>query len=69
MNLAEAGFTVINASYRLAPNHHFHAQIEDVALIVQWVIDHAEEYHLDLDNLFMIGDSVGAHLASMYCCI
>ncbi|WP_455453789.1 alpha/beta hydrolase [Streptococcus salivarius] len=69
MNLAEAGFAVINASYRLAPDHHFPCQIEDVALIVQWVIDHAEEYHLDLDNLFVIGDSVGAHLASMYCCI
>ena len=69
MNLAEAGFAVINASYRLATNHHFPAQIEDVALIVQWVLDHAEDYQLDLDNLFMIGDSVGAQLATMYCCI
>ena len=69
MNLAEAGFAVINASYRLAPNHHFPAQLEDVALIVQWGLGHTEEYHLDLDNLFMIGDSVGTQLAAMYCCI
>lgn len=69
MTLAEAGFAVINASYRLAPKHRFPCQIEDVVLIVQWVLDNAEEYHLNLDNLFIIGDSVGAQLASMYSCI
>ena len=66
MYLASQGFAVVNASYRLAPKHTFPAPLEDVGAMVEWVVDHAEEYGLDLSNLFFVGDSAGAHLATAY---
>ena len=69
MYLATQGFAVVNASYRLAPKHTFPAPLEDVGAMVEWVVDHAEEYGLDLSNLFFVGDSAGAHLATAYTAI
>ena len=66
MYLATQGFAVVNASYRLAPKHTFPAPLEDVGAMVEWVVDHAEEYGLDVSNLFFVGDSAGAHLATTY---
>ena len=66
MYLAAQGFAVVNASYRLAPKNTFPAPLEDVGAMVEWVVDHAEEYGLDLSNLFFVGDSAGAHLATAY---
>ena len=66
MYLATQGFAVVNASYRLAPKHTFPAPLEDVGAMVEWVVDHAEEYGLDVSNLFFVGDSAGAHLATAY---
>ena len=66
MYLASQGFAVVNASYRLAPKHTFPAPLEDVGAMVEWVVDHAEEYGLDVSNLFFVGDSAGAHLATAY---
>ena len=69
MYLATQGFAVVNASYRLAPKHTFPAPLEDVGAMVEWVVDHAEEYGLDISNLFFVGDSAGAHLATAYTAI
>lgn len=66
MYLAIQGFAVVNASYRLAPKHTFPAPLEDVGAMVEWVVDHAEEYGLDISNLFFVGDSAGAHLVTAY---
>ena len=69
MYLASCGFAVINASYRLAPRHTFPAPLEDVGKMVEWVFHHSDEYGLDLLNLFFVGDSAGAHLATAYTAI
>ena len=66
MYLATQGFAVMNASYRLAPKHTFPAPLEDVGAMVEWTVNHAEEYGLDVSNLFFVGDSAGAHLATAY---
>lgn len=67
MSLAQRGFAVVNFSYRLAPEWKFPAQLEDVHLAFEWTREHAEEYGFDLDNLFAVGDSAGAHLLGLYC--
>lgn len=66
MYLATQGFAVVNASYRLAPKYTFPAPLDDVGAMVEWVVDHAEEYGLDVSNLFFVGDSAGAHLVTAY---
>lgn len=66
MDLAQRGFTVVNFSYRLAPENIIPAAHEDINSVFTWIADNAEEYHIDLDKLFMVGDSAGANLGSMY---
>ena len=66
MSLAQRGFAVVNFTYRLAPEYKFPAQLEDVNLVMEWVLRNGDEYGLDTGNIFMVGDSAGAHLAGLY---
>jgi acetyl esterase/lipase len=69
MAMAQKGFAVITCNYRLGPTHHFPNQLVDIDLLMQFIIKHAKQYALDTENVFMIGDSAGAHLSSLYQCI
>ncbi len=66
MSLAQRGFAVVNFTYRLAPEYKFPAALEDTNLVVQWMLEHAQEYALDTEHVFMVGDSAGAHLLGLY---
>lgn len=69
MFLATQGFTVVNFNYRLAPDHVYPSPLEDINRLVQWTIDNNKEYFIDLDNLFLLGDSAGEQLAQQYAII
>lgn len=69
MSLAQRGFAVVNYTYRLAPKHRHPAPLEDTAGVFAWLKEHAEEYGLDRENVFAVGDSAGAQLLSMYACL
>jgi len=69
MSLAQRGFAVINFNYRLAPQEIFPTQLEDINEVVKWMFDNAEHYNLDTNQVFMVGDSAGAHLVALYCCL
>ena len=64
--LAEQGFAVVNFDYRLAPKDKFPAPLEDLNLVLIWLMKHKDEYPIDLDKVFMVGDSAGAQIASQY---
>lgn len=66
MGLAQKGFTVVNFSYRLAPKHKFPDQLCDINAVIQFVCAHAGDYFCNLENVFFVGDSAGAQLASQY---
>ncbi len=66
MDLAQRGFTVVNFTYRLAPESKFPAALEDINSVFTWIACHAKEYNIDAHNLFVVGDSAGAQLASQY---
>ena len=62
LRLAKRGFTVVNFSYRLAPEYKYPAPLEDTCAVLAWVKEHAAQYHIDLNNLFALGDSAGGQL-------
>ena len=66
MRLAQRGFAVVNFSYRLAPETAFPSSVEDTERVFQWVCTNAEQYGFDLNNVFAVGDSAGAHLLALY---
>ena len=68
-SLAERGFSVINFNYRLAPKHVFPTPLEDMNAVMEWAIRNKNEFFIDTDNIFIVGDSAGAQLASQYAAI
>jgi len=67
MELARHGFVVINFTYHLAPKFKFPQPLIDTNLVFQWVMDHGDDYGIDTENIFAVGDSAGAHLFALYC--
>lgn len=66
MDLAERGFTVVNFSYRLAPESKYPAALEDINRVFSWVKEHAKDYYIDIEKICVVGDSAGAQLSSQY---
>ena len=62
MRLAQRGFTVVNFNYRLAPEYKYPAPLEDTCAVMRWILNNAAEYYIDLNNIFMLGDSAGGQL-------
>lgn len=69
MSLVKHGFAVVNFTYRLAPEFLFPAALEDTNLVAEWIMKHAEEYQLDTEHIFGVGDSAGAHMLGLYASI
>src|SRR5690625_2083547 len=63
--LTSLGYIAILPDYRLFPQIRFPAFVEDGAIAVKWVYDHAAEYGGNLDHLFLMGHSAGAYIAAM----
>ena len=66
--LAKMGFVVVNLNYRtirVEDGGTFPNILTDVFLGYNWVEKHVGEYGGDLNNVFLIGDSAGAHIAGL----
>lgn len=66
LSLAKNGFAFVNFNYQLAPEVEFPSELDDINRAMHWVVTHGSEYHLDLDNIFIIGDSAGGQMAMQY---
>ncbi len=69
MYLAQQGFAFVNFNYHLAPKAKFPTQLTETNMVMEWMVKNAEEYHLDINNVFIVGDSAGAQLASQFAAI
>ncbi len=63
--LARRGLACATVSYRLAPAHRFPAQIDDCRYAVQFLREHADEYHIDSGRIGALGLSAGGHLVCL----
>lgn len=66
LGLAKRGFAFVNPNYRLAPEVQFPGEMDDVNRYLHWVDEHADEYQLDRQNVFLMGDSAGGQMAEQY---
>ena len=66
MSLVPHGFAFVNFNYRLPPAVEFPDELDDVHRVFHWVAEHAQEYHLNPDKVFVIGDSAGGQMALQY---
>lgn len=66
MDLAQRGFAVVNFTYRLAPECKFPSALEDTSLVFGWVLENADTYGFDTDNIFAVGDSAGGSYLALF---
>lgn len=62
--LAAEGFTVVAPNYPLAPGSKYPEPIHQLNQAHHYVLENAEEFHIDSSRLFLAGDSAGAQLSS-----
>jgi acetyl esterase len=60
---ARSGAAVLGIDYRLAPEHKFPAQLDEIAAVLDWVAKDGRGVGVDAARLALGGDSAGAHLA------
>ncbi|MDV7757603.1 alpha/beta hydrolase [Liquorilactobacillus mali] len=69
LGMAQRGFAFVNPNYRLAPDVVFPEELDDVNRYIHWIDEHADEYGLDRNNVFLVGDSAGGQMAEQYVAI
>lgn len=62
--LANAGYVAVLPDYRLFPQVRYPTFVEDGALALKWVHEHAAEIGGSPRSLFLMGHSAGAHIAA-----
>ncbi len=63
-DICAEGFNLVNIDYVLVPEYHFPAPLMQANEAFQFLIEHAEEYHLDMDQVVIMGSSAGAIMTS-----
>lgn len=66
MSLTQYGFAVVNFTYGLAPKFKFPQPLIDTNLVMNWILKNGQQYNLDTENIFAVGDSAGANDLSLY---
>jgi len=64
-HFAAAGIVTVIANYRLSPAVMHPAHVQDAAAAVAWVKKNIASHGGDPDNVFVIGHSAGAYLATL----
>ena len=63
--LASLGYVVASMEYRESDIATFPAQIEDVCNALKFSPTIADNFHIEMDKIFLMGNSSGAHVAMM----
>jgi len=66
VEIAANGFNVITPDYCLAPEYRYPNQIFQVNGLFAFLFEHGAEYHLDCENVILMGGSAGAVLTAQY---
>jgi acetyl esterase/lipase len=63
-DLCAEGFNLVNIDYVLVPEYHFPDPLIQANMAFDYLMKHADEYHLDMDRIVIMGSSAGAIMTS-----
>lgn len=58
---AKMGFFAVSIDYTLSPQAVYPTQIQQCFKAVDFLYDNAEKYHIDTNNVLVVGESAGVH--------
>ena len=64
-DFAEQGYIVINMNFRLMPEYDLAVHFQDCVNCIKFCLDKLTLFGIDKNNIFLAGDSSGAHMASL----
>ncbi|MCX7026624.1 MAG: alpha/beta hydrolase [Spirochaetes bacterium] len=67
--LAARGYAVVNINYQRAPEARYPSPLVQIDEAYRFLAARAAEFGLDLERLFLAGDSAGAHMIAQYAII
>ncbi|USS88161.1 alpha/beta hydrolase [Fructilactobacillus hinvesii] len=65
LELRKRGYAIVSPNYSLSYMAPFPQPVYEIKAVIRWVKAHAAEYHLDPENVFLMGESSGAQLAML----
>lgn len=65
IRFARAGYVVASIEYRTSNEAQFPAQLVDVKAAVRYLKAHSEQYCIDPDRIFVMGESAGGTMACL----
>ena len=63
-DICAEGFNLVNIDYALVPEYHFPVPLIQVNIAFQFLMEHEDEYHLDMNHVVIMGSSAGAIMTS-----
>ncbi|OVE82535.1 hypothetical protein BVY03_00695 [bacterium K02(2017)] len=63
--LSSRGYVAVVPNYRLYPEVKFPEFVNDAAQVLSWVKSNIKQYGGNVDRVFLMGHSAGAHIAAM----
>ena len=63
-DICSEGFNLVNIDYALVPEYRFPTPVIQANEAFLFLMDHAEEYHLNMDQIVIMGSSAGAIITS-----
>ncbi|MGV7116976.1 alpha/beta hydrolase [Paenibacillus sp. PK4536] len=64
--LVEKGYNLVNVNYALVPDYKFPVPVIQMNQAINFLVQNSEKYHLDMNNVVIMGSSAGAILSSQY---
>ena len=64
--LADQGYNVISVQYQFAPEAIYPNQLIQINQALKFITDHAQQYRINANQIYLAGDSAGANLVSHY---
>lgn len=65
MPIVKHGYVIALIEHHPSPKYKFPTQLDDVKTAIRYIKDHYEKYPIDINNVYLSGDSSGGHLALM----
>lgn len=65
LHLAEAGYLVASAEYRVVPDGTYKDAVQDVKAAIRYLRAHAAEFNIDPNRIAVMGESAGGYMAAM----
>lgn len=65
-DLCAQDYNIVNVDYALVPDYHFPIPLLQINEAIRFIAEHKDEYHMNMDNIILMGSSAGAIMTAQY---